>query len=473
MHQTSQFGIKDSRISHGRWRLFALLLCAAAHTAQAQSGSLAEAARQVRAEKQSQPDETSKAQQIANELSEDQNQKGVAGGFKLYDAGAYKLTLPAPYSMSGHDEGGTVISGPRVGTVVPLTLVGNSIILQGDTDDAFRDASVQFARNYAQSANCTQTTVANHNAYQCMLAGANLAGRSVGGTALFLRDARNLYPLFCVATTDSNARDVLNNQYASYLQKMHARQVLAQETEYATEVWQKCDTVFQSIHFVHGGQPPRTMSARADARPVANVSDRGKAAGSPSLAAPDPQSHPSPQTTQTVPLSLTSSTQTSVPSGFKAQPFTYCKSPNNCWDASVLVPSEARLVSSDCKQYIFELTVKGSPLLLLAGPAGGEGCSNNSQGDPNRVRWNELAEPENRRATGTYSTIGTMQATLDGKRAIITQIGFRKDLTSWIGKRAEIENNGVPLFVGCMAPRDTFEDVDAICSSWIGSLRLP
>jgi|SRR5579864_2999629 len=472
MRQTSHFGINDSRVFHGRWMRFALFLCAAAYAAQAQSGSLAEAARQVRAEKQSQPDETSKAQQIANDLSEDQNQKGVAGGFKLYDAGAYKLTLPAPYSTNLHDDGGTVISGPRVGTVVPLTLVGNSIILQGDTDDAFRDASVQFARNYAQSANCTQTTVANHNAYQCMLAGANLAGRSVGGTAMFLRDGRNIYPLFCVSTTDSNARDVLNNQYASYLQKMHAKQVLAQETEYAREVWQKCDTVFQSIHFVHGGQHPLTTSERADAGPGTNVSDRGKAAVSPSLPATDSQSHQSP-TTQTVPPSLTSSTQASVPSGFKAQPFTYCKGPNNCWDASVLVPSEARLVSSDCKQYIFELTVNGSPLLLLAGPAGGEGCSNNSPGDPNRVRWNELAEPESRRATGAYSTIGTMQATLDGKRALITQIGFRKDLTSWIGKRAEIENNGVPLFVGCMAPRDTFEDVDAICSSWIGSLRLP
>jgi hypothetical protein len=42
-----------------------------------------------------------------------------------------------------------------------------------------------------------------------------------------------------------------------------------------------------------------------------------------------------------------------------------------------------------------------------------------------------------------------------------------------MGKRAEIESNGVPLVVGCMAPREHFGDGETICSSLIESLQLP
>ena len=162
-----------------------------------------------------------------------------------------------------------------------------------------------------------------------------------------------------------------------------------------------------------------------------------------------------------------------MPAGFKVQPFNYCASERECWNASIVVPTDAKLVSSDCKQFVFEMKVQESPFLLLAGPTGGEGCGNRSNSDTNQVRWNELADPENRRAPGTFHMISSQQATLDGKPAIITQIGFRKGLTEWMGKRAEIESNGVPLVVGCMAPRDHFADGDSICSGLIESLQLP
>jgi hypothetical protein len=50
---------------------------------------------------------------------------------------------------------------------------------------------------------------------------------------------------------------------------------------------------------------------------------------------------------------------------------------------------------------------------------------------------------------------------------------FKKGLADWIGKRAEVENNGAQLVVGCMAPKETFADGDTICSGLIESLRLP
>ncbi len=162
-----------------------LLLISPALVAQtSQSGSLADLARQARAQKQS-PGDASQAQQVANELSEDQNDS-APGGFKTYSAPAYRVWVPAPYSLAGQDDGGTILSGPRFNTTTAMIFVGNTVVLNGG-DDAFNDAATQFAKHYAPSATCSKTTVAGHEAFQCGLAEASLQGHSVGGNAVLVR----------------------------------------------------------------------------------------------------------------------------------------------------------------------------------------------------------------------------------------------------------------------------------------------
>jgi hypothetical protein len=174
------------------------------------------------------------------------------------------------------------------------------------------------------------------------------------------------------------------------------------------------------------------------------------------------------------PAPATVAVQSTVPAGFKVQAFTYCKShTQQCWNASVLVPTDAQLVSSDCKQYVFETKVKGSPFLFLMGPAGADSCPGRNPSDGSTVRWKQLVDPERERDPGTSSTMSAEQTTLDGKLAYVTQMRFRKGAADWIAKRAEVENNDAQLVVGCMAPKDTFADGDAICSGLIESLRLP
>jgi len=465
MYLTSPFAVKSSRIPlFSGIAAFVLLLAISSAPAQ-QPGSLADAARQVRAQKSSQPGtEASRAQEVADELSETQNDS-APGGFKTYNAVWYKLWVPAPYTANS-DSGGTVLSGPRVGSTMPLVLVGSTLALHPATsDDAFRDAAKQFASSYGGTASCTKTTLGNHGAYQCNLAGAKLAGHSVSGTAMFIRGGGNIFPVFCVANSDSNAREVLNDPDAGYWQKTWAKKSLAKEDDSLREVWQKCNSVFQSIHFTEStAQPETTQVTKTDAG-VQTLAATPKAAAQPAMGASGAGAADG--SSAVVPAG------SSVPAGFKVQPFNYCKSHNDCWNASIVVPADAQLVSSACKQYVFEMKVQGSPFLLLAGPAAGEGCGNPSSSDPSQVRWNELAAPESRRAPGTSNTISSQQTKLDGKPAIITQIGFRKGLTEWMGKRAEIESNGVPLVVGCMAPREHFADGETICSGLIGSLQLP
>jgi hypothetical protein len=139
----------------------------------------------------------------------------------------------------------------------------------------------------------------------------------------------------------------------------------------------------------------------------------------------------------------------------------------------VFVPADAKLVNSDCNQYVFEIKVKGKPFLLLTGSSGADGCEGRKADDPSLVRWEQLVAPESARAPGTSNIISDQQIVLDGKRAVVTEMKFKNGLIDWIGKRAEIESNGVSLVVGCMSQKEYFADGDDICSTLIGSIQLP
>jgi len=469
------------------------LLVAAGFPVQAQqASSLADAARQARAQKQTQPKaDNSQAQQIADQLAEDQEDRNAPAGFKTYNAGDYRLWIPAPYTIDGHDDGGIVLSAAPVGSTQPLIFVGNPVVLQsGKNDDAFADASTQLARAYSQSAKCAKTILANYSAYQCTLAGASLLGRSVSGNAVFVRGSNKIIPVFCVAPTSSRERDTLNDAHASDQPKRDAQESLTRADQGARDIWQKCDAVLKSIHLNEDpGQQTETSKAVTAAKPIATQqvvaqteempapaasgAPTGNTGGPASLADIARQLHQSPaQAVKAPPAAQSPVVQNVVPSGFKAHAFNYCKSPTQCWNASVIVPDTAQLVNSDCKRYVFEVKVQGAPFLLLAG-AGSDSCDGHSASDPTLVHWNQLVDPESKRAPGTFVTISSQQTMLEGRPANITTMGFKKGMSDWMGKRAEVEANGVHLVVGCMAPREYFSDGDAVCSALIGSLRLP
>lgn len=458
------------------WTIVAsFLLIVPAVTGQAQQAtSLADMARQARAQRPGQSaSNASHAQQVADELSDDQGDSGAPGGFKTFNAGDYRLWVPAPYKVEGHDDAGIVLSGPMIGMKHPILLVGTPIIAHfGNNDDAFHDTATQFVHLYAQSANCSKATVDSHAAYQCSMAAGNLLGQVVGGNAVFVRASGYMYPVFCLAPTDSGSRDYINKENA--IAKQWARESLEREEEDVKKVLQKCDTVFQSIHIKEGvaanketadsnkpgASTPKAESVRAAVDPI--QAPNGNIAS---------QTQPAPTGFVSAPIPPAVAAESTIPAGFKVQAFNYCKSRTECWDASVLVPVDAQLVSSDCKQYVFELKVQGAPFLLLAGP-GAASCDAQTAPD-SRVRWNQLVDPESKRAPGSYSTIGSQITKVDGHPATIITLGLRKGLASWMGKRAEVESNGAQVVVGCMAPRETFPDGDAICSGLIGSLRLP
>jgi hypothetical protein len=354
-------------------------------------------------------------------------------------------------------------------------MVGNPLVQHwGNNDDAFHDAAAQFVQIYAPNPKCTKATVAGHEAYECGLAGAKLLGTSVSGTAAFVRGGGHVYPVFCVAKTESAARDTLNNPRAGYDAKVYAKETVEREDRDVRAAWKKCDAVLQSISINPAmGQVSGSASAPVapQAAPAANVARAGDPGAPASLAQVAQQLHQAPgaPVPAVTPMPVPA-VENPVPSGMKVHPFTYCKG-RDCFNASIYVPSEAQLVNSDCKQYAFEMKVAGAPFLLLAGSS--DGCAGRSANDPNQVRWNQLVLPETMRAPGTSSMVSSMGATLDGKPAVITTMKFKAGMADWMGRRAEVDTNGAQVVVGCMAPRDHFPDGDAICAALIQSLRLP
>ncbi len=337
MFKTSRFATY-SFTSHLCCMTATLLLLPA--LAAAQSGSLGDAARQARAQKQAQPvSSNNQAQQIADELSEDQNDNGAPGGFKSYNTGDYKIWVPAPYHLEGHDDAGVVLSGPTVGSKHPIVLLGTPIVAHFENNDAaFQDAATQFSHLYAQSASCTKATVANHNAYQCGMAAATLLGQHVAGNAVFVRSSGNIYPVFCLAPSDSHTRDWMNDTNNAVVKSWGAKSLQREDDDFKS-VLQKCDTVFQSIRIAEGvsaqkvmagSNTPGTNAAAGNTKQsAAGGAGTGNTGGASSLAeiagglhqpgnAPVAQSAPTPASAP--------ASESPVPAGFKAQPFTYCKS---------------------------------------------------------------------------------------------------------------------------------------------------
>jgi hypothetical protein len=467
-----------------------ILLAAISPAAALQSSSLADAARQARAQKQDQPRaEDSQAQQVVNQLVEDQDDTGNApGGFKTYNAGDYKLWVPAPFTVEGHDASGIVLANSAQGRARALVLVGNPLVLStASGDEAFRDMASKFAHIYAQTATCTQASVEKRKAYQCGLAGATLLGHSVSGNAVFVRGQSNIVPVFCVAFTESRARDVLNDPQSNWSMKKWAREELAREDQQVRDTWHACESVLQSIRLKEKEEgEASTAKAGKAGRTAAKPASEDQAQGDPGngdeaapLADVARRLHGDPvPVAQEQPPQDNNADPDAPPEGFKVHYFTYCKSNSkDCWDAQVFVPWDAKLLSSSCKQYVYETKVSGQPFLLLVGQDGSAGCEEHQTSGPDPVRWHQLVDPENLRAPGSASIISSLEGTLAGYPALITTLRFRKTTkdgsTDWMAKRGDLEIDGIKLVVGCMGPREHFEKGDELCSTLLDSFRLP
>ncbi|MGC1451898.1 MAG: hypothetical protein WA830_17860 [Candidatus Sulfotelmatobacter sp.] len=169
----------------------AMICLAAALLAQdsASPNSLGDLARQTSALHASDEGKSSKAQELVDEMQQEQEAtENAPTGFKNYSAGDYRLFVPFPHSLEGRENGGAVLLGSRLGVTNTAVLARAPIPIPANISDTQLFSVVrQLASLHGSQAYCTAIKQGSHKAFRCSWQGNPfLLGRVVWGSMEFI-----------------------------------------------------------------------------------------------------------------------------------------------------------------------------------------------------------------------------------------------------------------------------------------------
>jgi hypothetical protein len=454
--------------------------------------SLGELARQTRAQHASAGEgRSSKAQELVDEMQQEQEAADNAPvGFKNYDAGDYRLFVPFPFSLEGRDNGGAVLLGSRLGITNTEVMAGTPVPIPVNLSDSdLLNAVRQLASLHGTQAYCSAIKQGSHKAFRCSWQGnPSLLGHVVWGSMEFILASNSLIPVMCVSPDDlhsclvydtwghNTCTDRDRQLYGSDLQKAQAAADLRNRDEQTT--FQMCDQViYPSIQLkeeivVH----PTTLAEGKTPKPAAGTvpQDTSVAAGGtqgPSLADLARQTRQASLGKAQSKLD-NSEGASSAPAGFQSLVLPYCLNPQQCSEASVVIPEKAEVVSRTNGQHIFKATLNGDPVLLYVGPAD-VNAPYRSLTDADYMRMRDLAN-SNGWSREKADSVSTQELTIQGRSALMTRFRYLRDQKKWwIGERALIQMRAGQFLVGCAAPEERFADAETLCTTLVNSLRLP
>jgi hypothetical protein len=462
--------------------------CAWAQDASSAGDSLGDLARQTRAQHAAADAKPSKAQELVDEMQQEQEAADNAPvGYKNYNAGDYRLFVPYPFSLEGRENGGAVLLGSRVGLSNTEVMAGAPIPIPANLSDTNLGNVVrQLASTHGAQAYCLGIKQGAHKAFRCSWQGNPfLLGHVVWGSMVFIVGSNSLIPVMCVSPDDMHSCTIYDTRghntcsdrdqqmYGTDRRKVQAAVDARSRDERTT--FQACDQViYPSIELkedivVH----PVTIAEGKTLKPVAAVlQDTSVAAGpqSGSLADLARQTRQAPH--GKAQATLDNAEGRMAPAGFQSFAMQYCQNPQQCADASVVVPEKVEVVSRVNGQYIFKTMLNGDAVMLYAGPAD-VNAPYRSMTDPDYIRMRDLAN-SNGWSREKADAVSTQELTIDGKSALMTRFRYQRDQNKWwIGERALIEMRGGQFLVGCTTIEERFADAEALCTTLVNSLRLP
>jgi hypothetical protein len=452
-------------------------------------GSLA---RQTRAQHAADEGKSSKAQELVDEMQQEQEaQDNAPLGFKNYDAGDYRLFVPYPYSLEGRENGGAVLLGSRLGVTNTEVLAGAPVPFRPNLSEIeVGNAARQLAQSYGSTAYCSPAPMGSRRAFHCTFSGARLLGREVVGDMIIVVGSSTLIPVMCVSPDDLHqcvsydqyGYHTCSQRYPSWgeVQRANAAVDLRYRDEKTT--YQMCSQIiYPSIQLkedivVHPASIPEGKPAKP-APAVAQDTSVVVGAQGPSLADLARRTR---QAQQSKPATIDNASWRGVaPDGFQPFMLQYCQNPQQCAEAAVVIPEKTEVVSRTNGQHIFKTTLNGDPVFLYAGPAD-VNAPYRSLTDVDFIRMRDLAN-SNGWSHEKTDGVSTQELTIVGRQALMTRFRYQRDQkTWWIGERALIEMGPVPsnpkggqFLLGCTAPEERFADAEAICTTMVNSLRLP
>jgi hypothetical protein len=446
--------------------------------------SLGDVARQTRAQHASAPDDKSgKAQSLVDEMQQEQEAaENAPTGFKNYNAGDYRLLVPFPFSLEGRDNGGAVLMGSRLGITNTEVLAGTPIPIPpnlGEQDLA--NLARGLASQHGQAPYCSAIKLDQRKAFRCAWNGAPyLLGHQVWGSMEFVVASNSLIPVMCVSpdefqclTHDQHGYQTCNNRYPTWDEVKKTERAIATRFRDEITTAQMCDRIiYPSVQLkedivVHPASIPEKKATVSSG----SLQDRSLASApqGPSLAELARQTRQAPHTR--VQATLDNAEGNSAPPGFQSLSLQYCLNPQQCSEASVLIPEKAEVVSRVNGQTIFKTALDGDPVMLYAGPAD-VNAPYRGLTDPDYIRIRDLAN-SNGWSREKPDGVSTQDLTIEGRPALMTRFRFQRDHKRWwIGERVLIENGGAQFLLGCAAPEEHFAGAETLCTTLVNSLRL-
>lgn len=459
---------------------------------EAPTPSLGDVARQTRAQHTaSSPAASNKAQALADDMQQEQEASEAApNGFKSYDAGEYRLFVPFPSSLEGRENGGAILLGSRLGITNTEVVVGTPIPLPADTSEIdLQNAVRQIAGSYGDYPYCSPTKLGPHKAFRCAWNGSpRLLGHQVWGSMVFVVGSTSLIPVMCVSPDEFQCltRDqyggyhTCSNPYPSWQEIQDTERAIDTRFRDERTTGQMCEQIiYPSIQLkedivVH----PATIAENkpATAPPATTAAPQPSSAGESGAQGPslgDLARHNRQAQRSKALTRLDNSEGTApAPPGFQAFPLQYCHNPNDCSQASVVIPENAEVISRVNGQHIFKTLLNGDPVMLYAGPAD-VNAPYRSLTDHDYIRMRDLANPNGRSHEKTDG-VSTQELTIEGRSALTTRFRYqRDDKTWWVGERTLIDDDDMQFMVACTAPEQRFADAEALCTTLLNSLRLP
>jgi len=417
-------------------------------------------------------------------------------GFKSYDGGEYRLFVPSPFSLEGRDNGGPVLLGSRLGITNTEVLAGAPIPLPSDTSDVdLLNGIRQLAAMHGEYPNCYPIKLGSHKAFRCAWSGTPyLLGHQVWGSMVFIVGSSSVIPVMCVSpdefqclTKDQFGYHTCNNQNPSWQEVQATQKAITTRFQDEKTTAQMCEQIiYPSVQLkedvvVHPAtiaenKPGENKPAPAAAAPAPAKPSQAGIAGEPGSQGPSlgdlaRQNRQAQHAKAQTKLDNAEGTPP-APAGFQAFTIQYCHNPEDCSQASVVIPEKAELVSQTNGQHIFKTQLNGDPVMLYAGPAD-VNAPYRSLTDHDYIRIRDLANPNGWSHEKTDG-VSTQELTIEGRQALMTRFRYQRDKeTWWIGERTLIEDGDMGFLIGCTAPEPHFADAEALCTTLLNSLRLP
>lgn len=472
-----------------------------AQNSEAPTPSLADLARQSRAQHEAAAGQPNKAQELVDEMQREQEvEQAAPTGFKSYDAGDYRLFVPFPYSLEGRENGGAVLLGSSLGVTNTEVIAGTPVPIPPNLKDIdLLNTARQIASAHGYSPYCSSIKLGDRKAFRCGWQNTpRVLGHEVWGSMDVIVGSNSLIPVMCVSPDDLHQcvgytnygyRDC-NNRYMSWDQVQRTNAAI--QTRYRDEMTtaQMCDQIIYPsitlkedivVHPVVIGEGKPAKAATAVPQD-SSVAAYGVQTGSlADLARQARQaSHGKAQTT------LNNSDGGTAPTGFQSFTLQFCMNPQRCSEASVVIPEKAEIISNANGQYIFKTALNGDPVFLYAGPAD-VNAPYRSMTNVDYVRMRDLAS-FNGWSREKTDAVSTQELTIADHPALMTRFRYQRDPKIWwIGERALIQVQPTRVtnwqnqtgqietgqfLVGCTAPEPRFADAEALCTTLVNSLKL-